>query len=182
VSPGFFVCKRVDLHILCPSGNSTSDYAGKISRIDAACPHLDAVCRNGCPGAVYCVRNIACMFIFYGTEHFISSQRVAAACMPVTCQWATIYGNLSACQFAPSHREFLASMSLEQFTTIDKVMSFAHVGETLPAGVQVIMPARFRVNSALKSLNVSATHVWENYNIDGVILSACSEKTLPAGI
>jgi hypothetical protein len=38
------------------------------------------------------------------------------------------------------------------------------------------------VNIALQWVNLSAAHVWVNYNIDMVISSACIKKTLPVGV
>jgi hypothetical protein len=53
-------------------------------------------------------------------------------------------------------------MSLTQFAVIDGVISPGIVGETLPTSVLLILPARFRVITALKWVNPFITHVWVN--------------------
>jgi hypothetical protein len=69
-----------------------------------------------------------------------------------------------------------ANRSLGQFALIDGVISSTRVWETLPTGVCLILPARFRVNTALEWVNPSPTHVWVN---DEVISSArCHISTL----
>jgi len=74
----------------------------------------------------------------------------------------------------------LTNLSLEQFTNINEVISSASVG-TFPTGIQMLLPAHFRVNNALECMNLSATHVWVNDNIDEVISSACV-RTSPAEV
>jgi hypothetical protein len=68
------------------------------------------------------------------------------------------------------NQEFLVNMTLEQFTVIDEVISPVCVGEIVPPHIQVILPARFRVNTALEWVNPFAAHVWVNYD---AVLNAC---------
>ena len=82
--------------------------------------------------------------------------------MWIAQQPASIYGDLSICLDAPWNWGFLATMYLTQFAVIDGVILSGIVGETLPTGVQLILPARFLVITALKWVNLCTTHVWVN--------------------
>ena len=106
--------------------------------------------------------------------------------MQVVSQLATIYVDSPVSLFTPQNHKSLVNMSFGQFVTNDEVILPVCVGETFPTSVQVMLPARFRVNTcfqvnaALKWVNLfvtldrvnksatldwvnkSATHTWVN--------------------
>ena len=103
-------------------------------------------------------------------------QWVVVLWMRVARQFLTIHCNPFKC-LVPAR--ISANRSLGQFALIDGVISSTRVWETLPTGVCLILPARFRVNTALEWVNPSPTHVWVNYE---VISSACVGKTVPTSV
>ena len=68
------------------------------------------------------------------------------------------------CPFKLGDLKLLENMTPEQFATTDGVILPAHVGETVPPGVQVTLPACFQMITALKWVNPFASPVWVNYN------------------
>ena len=89
--------------------------------------------------------------------------------MRVVSQLVTIYGDPSVCPYTPLIQGFSVNMSLTQFTGVDVVISSASVGDSSPPNGQVILPAHFRVITALKwvkpfttQFRVNTAHVWVN--------------------
>ena len=90
--------------------------------------------------------------------------------MRVARQLVTIYGDPSVCPYTPLIRGFSVNMSVTQFTGVDVVISSASVGKVFPPSRQVILPARFRVITALKWVNPFTARFWVNTAIKGVNL------------
>jgi hypothetical protein len=95
---------------------------------------------------------ILIVYLFYGNNVSFLWQ-ITVPWMQVAQQPVSIYGDLSICLNAPRNRGFSVNMSLTECAVIDGVISPGIVGETLPTGVQLILPARFQVITVLKWVN-----------------------------
>src|SRR6267154_4649211 len=106
---------------------------------------------------------------------------MAPDCLQTVRQPIRIHGDPSARLFLTQNRVISTNISCRQFMASDGVISSVDPLVKLPIGVQLILPARFRVYYALQWVdpyaarswvNSFATHFWVYYALQWVDLYA----------
>src|ERR1700683_3922013 len=87
---------------------------------------------------------------------------MAPDCLQAVHQPLRIHGDPSACLFLTQNRVILTNISCRQFVASDGVISSVDPWAKSPIGVQLILPARFRVYYALQWVDPYAAHLWVN--------------------
>src|SRR6267378_290588 len=87
---------------------------------------------------------------------------MAPDCLKAVCQPIRIHGDPSACLFLTQNRVISMNISCRQFMASDGVISSVDPWAKSPIGVQLILPARFRVYYALQWVNSYAARLRVN--------------------
>src|SRR6267154_101011 len=87
---------------------------------------------------------------------------MAPDCLQTVRQPIRIHGDPSARLFLTQNRVISTNISCRQFVASDGVISSVDPLVKLPIGVQLILPARFRVYYALQWVELYAARSWVN--------------------